>query len=45
MWEAHGVLVDPHTAVACAVAHESTEKRGTEVRPLLPCHCGDRKSL
>lgn len=29
MWEVHGVLVDPHTAVACAVAHESTENRKT----------------
>jgi len=29
MWEVHCVLVDPHTAVACAVAHEFTEKRKT----------------
>jgi threonine synthase len=36
MWEAHGVLVDPHTAVACAVAHEPTEKRGTEVEASTP---------
>jgi threonine synthase len=36
MWEAHGRLVDPHTAVACAVAHESIKKRGTEIETPAP---------
>ena len=36
MWEAHGVLVDPHTAVACAVAHASIEKRTTAAENATP---------
>jgi len=32
MWEAHGVLVDPHTAVACSVAHESIKIARTSLR-------------
>jgi len=37
MWQAHHVLVDPHTAVACAVAHEDQTfaKQEDESVPLV----------